>query len=196
MQNIQAAPRSLSRVRILVECAMMIAIGTVLANIKFFTLPNGGSITLVSMLPFILVSYRHGVKWGMFTGVVNSLLQMMLGWWAPPAGTLAALVGMILLDYFLSFTVLGMAAWFAKPFGGVKKPAGVIGGVCIAGFFRFVFSFLSGVLIWGSLAEDGIGAVIYSLQYNASYLLPETILTAFAALALIRCAPQVFVGEN
>ena len=40
----------------------MIALGTVLANIKIFEMPNGGSITLLSMLPFILVSYRHGTK--------------------------------------------------------------------------------------------------------------------------------------
>ena len=48
--------KSYSKTRILVECALMIAIGTVLSNIKFFTLPNGGSVTLLSMLPFVLVS--------------------------------------------------------------------------------------------------------------------------------------------
>lgn len=46
----------------------MIALGTILANIKIYELPNGGSITLFSMVPFILVSFRHGVKWGLFTG--------------------------------------------------------------------------------------------------------------------------------
>lgn len=44
--------KTYSKTRILVECALMIAIGTVLSNIKFFTMPNGGSITLLSMLPF------------------------------------------------------------------------------------------------------------------------------------------------
>ena len=123
--------RTYSSVRILVECAMMIAIGTVLSNIKIFEMPNGGSITLVSMLPFILVSYRHGVRWGMATGFVNSLLQMMLGWWAPPAGTLTAYVGMILLDYVLAFTLLGLAAVFAKPFGGPRKPLGAAVGAAV-----------------------------------------------------------------
>ena len=76
--------KTYSKTRILVECALMIAIGTVLSNIKFFTMPNGGSITLLSMLPFVLVSFRHGVKWGLFTGLVNACLQMLLGFWAPP----------------------------------------------------------------------------------------------------------------
>ncbi|MEG0804249.1 MAG: energy-coupled thiamine transporter ThiT, partial [Pygmaiobacter sp.] len=83
--------QSYSKTRTLVECALMIAIGTVLAQIKIFEMPNGGSITLLSMLPFVLVSFRHGVKWGIFTGFVNSLLQMLLGFYAPPAGTLGAL---------------------------------------------------------------------------------------------------------
>ena len=69
--------KSYSKTRVLVECALMVAIGTVLANIKIFTMPNGGSVTLLSMLPFVLVSFRHGVKWGLFTGLVNGCLQML-----------------------------------------------------------------------------------------------------------------------
>ena len=89
--------KSYSKTRVLVECALMVAIGTVLANIKIFTMPNGGSVTLLSMLPFVLVSFRHGVKWGLFTGLVNGCLQMLLGFYAPPAPGLLPLVGMILL---------------------------------------------------------------------------------------------------
>ena len=95
--------KTYSKTRTLVECALMIALGTVLANIKIFEMPNGGSITLLSMLPFILISFRHGAKWGLFTGFVNSLLQMLLGFYAPPAPGLLPLVGMILLDYVLAF---------------------------------------------------------------------------------------------
>ena len=73
--------KTYSKTRTLVECALMIALGTVLANIKIYSLPNGGSITLFSMLPFIMISFRHGVKWGLFTGFVNSLLQMLLGFY-------------------------------------------------------------------------------------------------------------------
>ena len=85
--------KTYSKTRTLVECALMIALGTVLANIKIYELPNGGSITLFSMLPFIMISFRHGVKWGLFTGFVNSLLQMLLGFYAPPAPGILPLVG-------------------------------------------------------------------------------------------------------
>ena len=124
---------SYTKTRIMVECALMIALGTILANIKIYELPNGGSITLFSMVPFILVSFRHGVKWGLFTGFVNSLLQMLLGFYAPPAPGLLPLVGMILLDYVLAFSFLGLACVFAKPFK--NKLVGVAVGsaaVCAA----------------------------------------------------------------
>ena len=122
--------KTYSKTRILVECALMIAIGTVLSNIKFFTMPNGGSITLLSMLPFVLVSFRHGAKWGLFTGFVNSCLQMMLGFWAPPTPTFIYFLGEVLLDYVLAFMALGLAELFARPFknrtvgvGGAQKPS-------------------------------------------------------------------------
>ena len=113
--------KTYSKTRTLVECALMIALGTVLANIKIFEMPNGGSITLLSMLPFILVSYRHGTKWGLFTGFVNSLLQMLLGFYAPPAPGLLPLVGMILLDYVLAFTPAGPGRCDCQ---AVQEPSG------------------------------------------------------------------------
>lgn len=180
-----------NKVRVLVECAMLIAIGTVLAQIKIYGLPNGGAVTLVSMLPFIIASFRHGTKWGLATGFVNSLLQMMLGWWAPPAGTITAYIGMILLDYVLAFTLLGLASAFAKPFGN-RKLAGVAFGTFMVCLIRFICSFLSGFLIWGSLAVDGMGAVVYSLGYNASYMVPETIITVAVAVILYKTAPKLF----
>ena len=184
---------SYTKTRIMVECALMIALGTILANIKIYELPNGGSITLFSMVPFILVSFRHGVKWGLFTGFVNSLLQMLLGFYAPPAPGLLPLVGMILLDYVLAFSFLGLACVFAKPFKN-KLVGGAHGhaAVCV---LRFLCSFLSGVLIWGNLS-DGLPAWIYSLTYNGSYMLPEGIMTTIAVVLLYKAAPQLFSANN
>ena len=181
--------KTYSKTRILVECALMIAIGTVLSNIKFFTMPNGGSITLLSMLPFVLVSFRHGAKWGLFTGFVNACLQMMLGFWAPPTPTFIYFLGEVLLDYVLAFMALGLAELFARPFK--DRTVGVAVGTFAAGFLRFMCSFLSGVLVWGNLT-DGLAAWTYSLTYNGSYMLPETLLTMVAAVLLCRVAPQIF----
>ena len=181
--------KTYSKTRILVECALMIALGTVLANIKIFELPNGGAVTLFSMVPFILVSFRHGAKWGLFTGFVNSLLQMLLGFYAPPAPGLLPLFGMIMLDYVLAFSLLGLACVFAKPFK--NRLLGVAVGSAVVCLIRFLCSFLSGVLIWGNLS-DGLPAWTYSLGYNASYMLPETVLTVVAVVLLHKAAPKLF----
>ncbi|MEG1176855.1 MAG: energy-coupled thiamine transporter ThiT [Ruthenibacterium sp.] len=190
--------KSLSKTRILVECALMIAVGTVLAQIKIFEMPYGGSVTLLAMLPFILVSLRHGVKWGLATGFVNSLLQMLLGFYAPPTGTVWAFVGMILLDYVLAFTVLGLAGWFVSFFK--NKTAGIAVGTAAVCFLRFLCSFFSGMLIWSSYQSyyewaAGLPVALYSLLYNGSYMLPELVLTTLGAVLLYKAAPQLFTAE-
>ena len=182
-----------SKTRMICEAAIFIAMAEILSLIKLYEFPNGGSITLLSMLPFILVSYRHGTKWGLFTGFVNSLLQMLLGFYAPPAPGLLPLVGMILLDYVLAFTLLGLAGAIAKPFK--NRLVGVAVGTAAVCGIRFLCSFLSGVLIWGNLS-DGLPAWIYSLTYNGSYMLPEGIMTTIAVVLLYKAAPQLFSANN
>lgn len=58
------------KTRKLTESAILIALGTVLAlltnYIPFLNLPYGGSITIFSMVPLVVISYRYGVKWGDF----------------------------------------------------------------------------------------------------------------------------------
>ncbi|HPF19296.1 MAG: energy-coupled thiamine transporter ThiT [Bacillota bacterium] len=182
-----------SKVRILAECAILIAVGTVLAQFKLFRMPNGGSVTAVSMLPFILISFRHGTNWGLLAGFANSLLQMLLGGvYAPPAGTATALVGAVLLDYILAFTLLGLADGFSHMLGEKKTWKNVTFGTFAVCFLRFLCSFVSGFLIWGSLTEDGFGAVTFSLIYNGSYMLPETIITVAVMAALYQKAPMLF----
>ncbi len=90
---------------------------------------------------------------------------------------------------FLYFT----AEFFARPFQ--NRVVGVAVGTFMAGFLRFMCSFLSGVLIWGNLT-DGLPAWTYSLVYNGSYMLPETLLTMVAAVLLCRVAPQIFDRQH
>ena len=188
-----AVKNSYSTTRVLVECAILIAIGTVLSKITLYTMPMGGSVTLLSLLPFIIISFRHGTKWGLISGIANVILQIVVGGlYMPPAGTALALAGSIFLDYVLGFIVFGLAAFFAKPFK--NKAFGVAFGSAFTCFLRFMASFVSGFLIWASITEEGISAVTYSLGYNASYMVPETILTTVAAFLIYKKAPQIFAS--
>ena len=71
--------KTYSKTRILVEGALMIALSTVLSMIQIPLMPHGGSITLFSMVPILVMSYRHGAKWGVMTAFVNSLIQLVQG---------------------------------------------------------------------------------------------------------------------
>ena len=182
-----------SNTRTLADCAVLIALGTILAQFKVYELPNGGSITAASMVPFILVSLRHGPRWGLLTGFANSLLQMLLGGlWPTPAGTAGAMALEVILDYLVPFTVLGLAYIFAKPFGEKRKMQGIIVGTIAVCCLRFLAHFLSGIIVWGSIAQDGIGAVTYSLTYNGSYMLVETIISVVVIALLYKSAPKLF----
>ena len=65
-----------SRLHVLVEGAVMIALATILSYIRIFKLPWGGSITLVSMLPIILYSIKYGIKHGLGTAFIFSLILL------------------------------------------------------------------------------------------------------------------------
>jgi len=184
-----------TNIHALVECALMIAIGTVLALIKIYELPFGGSVTLVSMLPFVLVSFRWGTKWGLLTGFANALLQMLMGFSAPPAGTVLAFIGVIMLDYVLAFTLLGIAGAFSNLTS--KRPLNIAIGTAAVCVIRFLCSFFSGVLLWGSYQSyyewaDGMSVWLYSFIYNGSYMLPELVITTAVAAVLSAVYPKLF----
>jgi thiamine transporter len=179
------------KTRTLVECALMIAMATVLSYIPLFSMPWGGSITLCSMAPLVIVSFRHGVKWGVGTGFVHGFIQMMLELQnVMYAQTFLAMAGVVLIDYLLAFAGLGLACVFAK--GVANRTAGYAAGTAVACALRLFCSFLSGILIWSAYAPEGTPVWIYSLIYNASYMIPETILTIIAVAAVMRILDKRF----
>lgn len=181
------------KLRTLVEGAIMIALATVLSFIKVYKLPWGGSITLLSMLPVVVFSLRHGVRSGLFVAFTNSIVQLvmgivldgLLGWGLTPV----MLVSCIFCDYIGAYTVIGLAGLFRG-----KGIAGRLGGTALGIALRFVFHTISGVFIFAScgMLWEGFyteNTWVYSLIYNASYMLPEMVFTLIGAAALLK-APQ------
>lgn len=188
-----------SKTRILVEGALMIALATILSEIKIFAMPYGGDVTLCAMLPIILMSYRHGLKWGVFTAFVYSLLQLILGVSnLAYCATLLSQIGCMLLDYILAFSVLGTAAFFAKWFK--NKLASVAFASLMVCVLRLCFAVMSGALLWGSYQSyyewaAGLNVWMYSLIYNLNYMVPETIITVLAAVLIVKFAPKLFDAQ-
>ncbi len=180
-----------SNLRKLTTSAIMLALAFVLSYVKFFELPNGGGMTLLSMLPICLISIKYGLGWGLGTGFCYSAIQLFLdlpkamGWRLDAK----AWVGMILFDYIVAFTVLGLAGMFRG-----KGRLGFCFGTALALFFRYVSSVISGAVVWKSFGEiiglNLSNTWVYSIVYNGVYMIPEIILTATAAV-LISALPQV-----
>ena len=163
----------------LTESAIMVALATILSFIKLFEFPYGGSLTLASMLPILLIAMRYGAPWGIFTGFVYGAVQFALGSTVLSYVTGAlSVAAVIVLDYVLAFALVGLGG-FTRNMNN-KRSALVIGAF-IAGFARFICHFVSGITVWAGFSIPTVGAVRYSLAYNATYMLPETLVLIAAA---------------
>ncbi len=175
-------------IRALCECAVMLALAVVLSFVKFAQLPFDGSITLASMLPICLVSIKYGITWGLGTAFCYSWTQILQGGVFSWGLTPTMLIGSLLLDYIVAFTVLGLAGLFRK-----KGFAGQMLGITLACVLRFGVHFLAGIILWANYAEFvAFGAewvnqpVLYSLCYNGIYMLPDTAIVLAVAALLLR----------
>ena len=204
----------------LTESAMLLAVAIVLELVSKMFIPEqpfGGQLTVVSMLPVVLVSYRHGMKWGFFTAFTYALLEMAIGGKTIAAafqpgyfgdGTMIgnALI-MCALDYLVAYTALGLGGIFRNR---IRKPGlALAGGALVALGCRYAAHVASGYILFSGWAEwyftqegfpawgtqlvealsPGMLGFVYSLVYNGMYMVPEMIFTAVAAVLIAR--PQI-----
>ena len=45
---------------------------------KIVDMPFGGSVTACSMLPILIIAYRYGTKWGLFTAFAAVMLHLQI----------------------------------------------------------------------------------------------------------------------
>ncbi len=179
------AENKINNTRRLTETAIMIAVATVLSYFAPFTAPMGGSITLFSQVPIVIIGYRYGFKWGAFTGMLHGILQMLLqglGNFAYVKGFAAYLI-LIFFDYVLAFMMLGIGGSLFKK--AIKyQTVALAFGAAVASLLRFLCHFISGVTIWGEYADGWKSVWVYSLGYNGFYMLFEGIITVVGVIVL------------
>ncbi len=154
-------------------CAVAVALGTVLSNLKLYEFPFGGSITLLSMLFICLPGYWFGLEAGVITGVAYGILQLIIDPYViHPA--------QLLVDYPLAFGAFGLSGLFSDKKNGLLKgyTAGIIG--------RWIFATLSGWIFFAEYAWEGWSPLPYSLVYNGIYIFSEAAITL-----VILAIPQV-----
>ena len=148
--------------RTVAEMSGVIALSTVLSFVKFFSLPEGGSVTAGSMVPILWFSLRRGAKVGCTAGAIYGLVQLIFEPYVyNPV--------QVLLDYPIAFGALGLAGLFKKyhVFGTAVGIAG-----------RFVAHFLSGIIFFWTYAPEGMSPIVYSAIYNGGYLGIELVISA------------------
>ena len=182
-KEMQPREKSSTIVR-LTESAMMIAVATLLSMAKLLEMPYGGSVTMASMLPLVIIAYRHGTGWGLLTGFAFGAVQLALGTkniGYLPTKNFASVATLVVADYLAAFAALG--------FGGVfrrickKQSTALALGAVLVSVLRYACHVVSGWTVWAQfdLTEAGLH---YSLSYNATYMLPEMLILVVAAVFL------------
>ena len=200
--------------------AFSVSISAICAVMPFLNLPFGGGFTIASMLPIILVAYMYGVRWGILTAFAYSVMQMLLGFNTVSAFFMPGDSQMLwyravivcLIDYVIAYTVLGLGGAFRKKY--TPRKALVLGSI-LAVSLRYIAHIISGAVFFGTWAEwfftqDGFPAwgtkiietfsgsglaIVYSIIYNGTYMIPEIIITAVAACLIVRI-PQIKIMDE
>lgn len=199
------------------ESAMLLAIAIVLELVAKMFIPEqafGGQITIVSMLPVVLISYRHGVKWGLVASFTYALLEMAIGIKTVSAAFLPGYFGdgtmivsaiiMCLLDYIVAYTLLSLGGVFRNK---IKNPGlSLMCGSLVALGARYLAHVASGYILfsgwaewyftqegfptWGAQLVEALSpemlGLTYSAVYNGMYMVPEMVFTAIAAVIIAR----------
>lgn len=172
--------------------SILVALATGLSMIPIIKMPLGGSVTLLSMVPIVMISCMLGVKWGVGSAFVYSVIQLglgiavsgLLGWGLTPT----ALIGCILLDYIVPFTVLGFSGILAK-----KGTLYITLGTAATVILRFISHFISGYVIFANFEKFVVFGsswtgrpALYSICYNGLYMLPELIITVVSVAVIFK----------
>ncbi len=143
----------------IVTTAMLLAFALILSLIQVLNLPFGGSITAVSMLPIVLIGYMYGIRWGLFSAFIYSILQLLTGFGTVSAFFLpgdsqmvfAHAVLICLIDYVLAFTSLGFGGLFKSKLS--SRTTELCLGTVVSLGLRYLMHIISGAIFFGAWAE-------------------------------------------
>jgi len=202
-QKSQQSQQNQKKLRVIIESAIMISLALVLSEFvpPLYRAPLGGSVTVFSMVPLIIIALKHGVAWGLGSSFVFSATYFILfgapklsGWGI--AGPYAMIM-CALFDYIVAYSILGTAGIFKpaidKAQTRAKKIATASAATLLACVLRYISHVFVGAVFWYELTKAGgwndyvntVGAWVYSAVYNMQYMLPETIITLVAAPAVV-----------
>ncbi len=156
-----------------------IATSYALSFVKFLQMPQGGSITLASMLPLMLFAYKFGTKKGVLAGFVYGLLQLI-------QNPVIYHPLQMFMDYMVAFSALGLTGMFRK--FNFFKDNDVVKfalGAFVAGTLRYLCHVVTGVYVFYTWAQEGYSAVAWGFVYNAFVYVDLAIVLVVGCLVLL-----------
>lgn len=168
--------------------AVCIAMSFALSYVRLFKLPQGGSVTLASLLPIMIFSYIFGIKKGYLVGIIYGVLQAIQDpYIVHPA--------QFLLDYPIAFSAIAFAGVFCEVQALKKLPqVSFLLGAIFTGIARYVTHFLSGVFAFGAYAVESeySSIALYSAAYN-SFVFVDIVIVIVVGVILF--SSPAFVKE-
>lgn len=146
--------------------AICIAMSFALSYLAPIKMPQGGSVTIASLLPLMVYSCMFGVKKGIFVGMIYGILQAVQDpWIIHPA--------QFLLDYPIAFAGIGISGLFMNVKKLDKYPQVQFAlGAILGSVLRYLAHILSGVFAFSEYAYHWVTKLplnpwVYSLAYNS-----------------------------
>lgn len=177
--RLNANPRRWS-VPVIAELGVAVALAAALGQLRVFTMPQGGSVSL-EMLPILFVALRRGLVPGLAAGAVYGALQLIL----PGAFLYHPLQA--ILDYPLAYMALGVAGLVTVR--GIKTLGAAVALGCVA---RLACHYFSGLLFFATYAPKWESPWLYALTYNVLFLAPEAAITAVVLWPLLKAYDAAF----
>jgi thiamine transporter len=167
-------------VQAIAETAVARGLAAALGQLRLFTMPQGGSVTL-EMLPLLFLALRRGVGPAVVAGGLYGFLQLLL------PGAVIFHPAQVALDYPLAFAAVGSAGLIRA----TTMPR-MIAAVSLGCAGRFVLHFLSGLIFFASYAPEWAGPWLWSVVYNVSYLVPQAVISAIVLWPLLKAYDAAF----
>lgn len=154
--------------KLIARIGLAIALAFILDMLKIYRLPNGGgSISLGSMIPIMLISFVYGPSIGLFTGFLFGIFKLIVDpYILNPI--------QVLFDYPMPFMAIGIVGFFKNRYLGAT----------LGMFLRFICHFISGIIFFGSYAPAGTSPIVYSIAVNG-FAVGGELLICLALLAFL-----------
>ena len=177
--------RGRDRTIVLVEIALSIALAVVLAMVRVWKMPQGGTVSL-AMVPLFVLAFRRGPIVGVGAGALYGLTDFFVDPY-PPVHWIQPL-----LDYPVAYAFCGTAGVFANGWGSLRREGrlaqsvwrALIPGVALGTLLRYGAHVVSGAVFFGEYAPAGQPVLAYSLVYNSFALVAGAVCAAAVVIVL------------